>query len=157
MLQCCMTGPAFEEMLEQAEASVVQAVMSSVVVFARMRGHQKGQVMDLLSRRGLHQTLQGQQRHLTVCMNLQPRQAPCSACLLRFCKLRVSRFCTFVGRVLRVCVNLQANCCGPLELQQQILCGCLEQGSNTSVFLSGDVDPHLWLSDCQNTYVATQL
>ena len=65
-MQCCVTGPAFEQMLLKADAPVVQAVMSSVVVFARMRGQQKGQVMDLLGRRGLHQTLQGLQRHFTV-------------------------------------------------------------------------------------------
>lgn len=62
-VKCCMTGPAFEVLL-QAEAAVVHAVMSSVVVFARMRGQQKGQVMDLLGRRGIHLTLQGQQRYI---------------------------------------------------------------------------------------------
>lgn len=61
-----MTGAAFEEMLQRADACVVQAVMSSVAVFARMRGQQKGQVMNLLGSGGLHHTLQGQQRHLPV-------------------------------------------------------------------------------------------
>lgn len=65
-MQCCLTGPAFEQMLLQADASMVHAVMGSVVVFARMRGHQKGQVMDLLGQRGLHNTMQGEQRHLSV-------------------------------------------------------------------------------------------
>ena len=65
-MQCCMTGPAFEQMLAQADASVVQAIMSSVAVFARMRAVQKGQVMGLLGHRGLHNTVQGEQRHLPV-------------------------------------------------------------------------------------------
>lgn len=71
-MQCCVTGPAFEQMLLQADASVVQAVMSSVVVFARMRGQQKGQVMDMLGRRGLHHTLNDEQRHLLVSMPSPP-------------------------------------------------------------------------------------
>ncbi len=66
LLQCCVTGPAFEQMLLQADGSVVQAIMSSLVVCARMQGQQKGQVIDLLSQRGLHQTLQGEQCHLMV-------------------------------------------------------------------------------------------
>ena len=61
-----MTGPAFEQMLQQADASVVQAVMSSVVVFARMRGQQKGQVMHLLGSRGLYHLAKGEQQHLPV-------------------------------------------------------------------------------------------
>ena len=61
-----MTGPAFERMLLQADGPVVQAMMSSLVVCARMKGQQKGQVVDLLSQRGLHQSLQGEQRHLMV-------------------------------------------------------------------------------------------
>ena len=64
--QCCVTGPAFEQMLQQADETMVQAVMSSVAVFARMRVPQKGQVMDLLQRRGLYRTLHGQQHHLPV-------------------------------------------------------------------------------------------
>ena len=64
--QCCVTGRAFEQMLQQADATTVQAVMRSVAVFARMRGPQKGQVMDLLQRRGLYHTLHGQQHHLSV-------------------------------------------------------------------------------------------
>ncbi|KAL0037175.1 hypothetical protein WJX79_003951 [Trebouxia sp. C0005] len=64
LLQCCVTGPAFEQMLLQAEGSVVQAIMSSLVVCARMKGQQKGQVIDLLSQRGLHRTLHGEQSHL---------------------------------------------------------------------------------------------
>lgn len=64
-MPCCVTGAAFEVLL-QADAAVMHAVMSSVAVFARMPGQQKGQVVDLLGRRGLHQTLQGEQRHIPV-------------------------------------------------------------------------------------------
>ena len=53
-------------MLLQADGPVVQAIMSSLVVCARMKGQQKGQVIDLLSQRGLHRTLQGEQCHLMV-------------------------------------------------------------------------------------------
>ena len=66
-----MTGPAFEVLL-QADASVVHAVMGSVAVLARMRGQQKGQVVDLLGRRGLHLTIQGEQRHISVRVRAMP-------------------------------------------------------------------------------------
>ena len=36
--QCCVTGPAFEHMLQQADASVVETVMTNVAVFSRMQG-----------------------------------------------------------------------------------------------------------------------
>lgn len=69
-MPCCVTGPAFEVLL-QADAAVMHAVMSSVAVFARMQGQQKGQVVDLLGRRGLHQTLQGEQRHIPVSLAIR--------------------------------------------------------------------------------------
>ncbi|DBA77185.1 TPA: hypothetical protein ACH3X1_009759 [Trebouxia sp. C0004] len=62
--QCCVTGPAFQHMLQQDDLSVVETVMRNVVVFARMRSHQKGQVMDLLGERRLHQVFKGQPRHV---------------------------------------------------------------------------------------------
>ncbi|DBA92220.1 TPA: hypothetical protein ACH3X1_015928 [Trebouxia sp. C0004] len=62
--QCCVTGPAFEHMLQQADASVVEIVMTNVAVFSRMRSQQKGQVMDLLGSRGLFQHTEGQERHI---------------------------------------------------------------------------------------------
>ena len=58
-------------MLQQADVSVVETVMSNVAVFARMRSHQKGQVMGLLGHRGLFQHVEGQQRHIPVCPALQ--------------------------------------------------------------------------------------
>ena len=61
-----MTGPAFEYMLQQEDLSVVETVMRNVTVFARMRPGQKGQVMDLLGTRGLHQMHKGQQRTIPV-------------------------------------------------------------------------------------------
>ncbi len=65
--QCCVTGQAFDHMLQHAEpAPLVQTVMQNAVVFARMRSHQKGQVMELLSSRGLHQIVDYQKRHIPV-------------------------------------------------------------------------------------------
>ena len=64
--QCCLTGAAFEHMLQQADLSVIETIMRNVVVFACMRSHQKGQVMDMLGRRGLHHLYHGQQRHIPV-------------------------------------------------------------------------------------------
>jgi len=65
--QCCVTGQAFDHMLQHAEpAALVQTVMQNAVVFARMRSHQKGQVMELLSSRGLHQIVDDQKRHIPV-------------------------------------------------------------------------------------------
>ena len=67
-LRCCVTGPAFEQMVQYGDAALVHTVMSSVAVFARMRSQQKGQVMALLGHRGIHQQpLQGQaERHILV-------------------------------------------------------------------------------------------
>ena len=64
--QCCMTGAAFEHMLQLGNQSLLEIVMRNVVVFSRMKSHQKGQVMDLLGTRGLHQIVAGQQQHLPV-------------------------------------------------------------------------------------------
>lgn len=64
--QCCVTGPAFEHMLQLGDLSLLETVMRNVVVFSRMKPHQKGQVMDLLSTRGLHHICNDQQQHLPV-------------------------------------------------------------------------------------------
>ncbi|KAL0032691.1 hypothetical protein WJX79_003604 [Trebouxia sp. C0005] len=63
-VQCAVTGTAFDHLLRISDVSVLETVMRSVLVFARMKPHQKGEVMDLLSVRGLHQMHQGQPRHL---------------------------------------------------------------------------------------------
>ncbi|DBA65621.1 TPA: hypothetical protein ACH3X2_002681 [Trebouxia sp. C0005] len=63
-MQCCITGPAFEYLLQQPNQALVQAVMLNSVAFTRMRSHQKGQLMDLLGRKGLHQMLNGQRQHI---------------------------------------------------------------------------------------------
>ena len=70
--QCCVTGPAFEHVLGQEDMSVVEAIMGSVAVFARMRSHQKGQVVDMLGSRGLYQSLDAQPRHMPV--SLEPNK-----------------------------------------------------------------------------------
>ncbi|KAL0049927.1 hypothetical protein WJX82_000871 [Trebouxia sp. C0006] len=63
-LQCALTGDAFKHMLRQCDLSVLETVMRNTVVFARMKPHQKGQVMDLLGSRGLHQVNHGQWCHI---------------------------------------------------------------------------------------------
>ena len=73
-------------MLLQADGPVVQAIMSSLVVCARMKGQQKGQVIDLLSQRGLHRTLQGEQCHLMVSID---RLSYLSIVVDAFVRLRV--------------------------------------------------------------------
>lgn len=65
-VQCCVTGTAFECMLQLSDLSVVETVMRNVVVFARMKSHQRGQVTDLLGSRGINHSFQGQQRHIPV-------------------------------------------------------------------------------------------
>ena len=65
-LQCALTGDAFKHMLRQCDLSVLETVMRNTVVFACMKPHQKGQVMDLLGSRGLHQVNHGQWCHIQV-------------------------------------------------------------------------------------------
>ena len=65
-LQCAVTGDALEHMLQLKDTSLLEAVIRNTVVFARMKPHQKGQVMDLLGTAGLHQLFHGQHRHIEV-------------------------------------------------------------------------------------------
>ena len=64
--QCCVTGAAFEHMLQLGDQSLLETVMRNVAVFSRMKPHQKGQVMDLLGARGLHRQIDGRQQQLPV-------------------------------------------------------------------------------------------
>ena len=66
-MQCAVTGDAFGHLLQHHDLSVLEAVLRSAVVFSRMQPHQKGQVMDLLGSRGIHQMFDGQPRHIQVC------------------------------------------------------------------------------------------
>ena len=66
--QCAVTGAAFEQLLQMSNLTVLETVMRNVVVFARMKPHHKGQVMDLLSVRGLHQMHHGRPRLVQVCL-----------------------------------------------------------------------------------------
>ncbi|KAL0053576.1 hypothetical protein WJX82_007835 [Trebouxia sp. C0006] len=63
-MQCAVTGPALERLLQLSDLSVLETVMRSVVVFSRMQPHQKGQVMDLLGMMGIHQIFNGQSRFI---------------------------------------------------------------------------------------------
>ena len=65
-MQCAVTGDALEHMLQLEDTSLLEAVMRNAVVFARMKPHQKGQVMDLLGAVGIHQLFDGQPRHIQV-------------------------------------------------------------------------------------------
>lgn len=64
--QCAITGAALEHLLQQEDLSVLEAVLQNAVVFARMRPHQKAQVLSLLGSAGLHQVFQGRHRHIRV-------------------------------------------------------------------------------------------
>lgn len=66
-LQCAVTGDALKLMLQLPDTSLLEAVMRNAVVFARMKPHQKGQVMHLLGTVGLHQLFDGRHRHIQVC------------------------------------------------------------------------------------------
>lgn len=65
-MQSAVTGDAFEHLLQHHDLSVLETVLRSTVVFSRMQPHQKGQVMDLLGSRGIHQLFAGQLRHIQV-------------------------------------------------------------------------------------------
>ena len=65
-LQCAVTGEAFQLLLQLPNESALGTVMRNVVVFARMKPHQKGQVMNLLNARGLHHMYAGEPRHIQV-------------------------------------------------------------------------------------------
>ena len=82
-IQCCMTGPAFEQMLRLKDAAVVETVMGSVAVFARMRSDQKGQVMGMLSLRGIYQNVGSQMCHMPV--RLTHFDASCSLPAMSTC------------------------------------------------------------------------
>ena len=71
-LQCAVTGAAFEQLLQLRDLSLLEAVMRNAVVFSRMQPHQKGQVMDLLGSRGIHQPFEGHPRHIQVGTALEP-------------------------------------------------------------------------------------
>ena len=61
---CAITGSAFAHLLQMSDLSILETVMHSAVVFARMKPHQKGQMIDLLSVRGLHQMHLGCARYI---------------------------------------------------------------------------------------------
>ena len=65
-MRCCITGPAFAYLLQQPDQALVQAVALNTVAFTRMKSKQKGQLLDLLGRRGLHHMLNGQRQHIPV-------------------------------------------------------------------------------------------
>ena len=64
--QCCVTGAAFEYVLQLGDPSLLETIMRNVVVFSRMKAHQKGEVMDLLGSKGLYRVINGRQQHIAV-------------------------------------------------------------------------------------------
>ena len=64
--QCAVTGAAFELLMQQQDLSLLEVVMRSAVVFARMQPQQKGQVMDLITMRGIHQMTASGSRYIPV-------------------------------------------------------------------------------------------
>ena len=53
-------------MLQLGDTALMETVMHNVVVFSRMKPHQKWQVMDLLGTRGLYMLVEGRQQHILV-------------------------------------------------------------------------------------------
>ncbi|DBA76073.1 TPA: hypothetical protein ACH3X1_009818 [Trebouxia sp. C0004] len=51
--QCIITGPVFEYLLQHAEPVFLETVLRNVAVCARMRSHQKAQLVQLLGTHGL--------------------------------------------------------------------------------------------------------
>ena len=93
-VQCCVTGPAFEHLLQLGDLSLLETVMRNVVVFSRMKPHQKGQVMDLLGTRGLHHSSLGQQQYLPVrCTSfaLQCLLTNCCKCFGKLSQVRCNK------------------------------------------------------------------
>ena len=65
-MRCALTGDALQLLLQLPDESALHAVLHSAVVYARMKPHQKGQVMDLLGTQGLYQLHGTQLRHIQV-------------------------------------------------------------------------------------------
>ena len=66
-MQCAVTGDALQLLLQLPDESALMAVLHTAVVYARMKPHQKGQIMDLLGMRGLYQLQGTSLRHIQVC------------------------------------------------------------------------------------------
>ena len=75
-----MTGPAFAYLVQQPNKALVQAAALNTVAFTRMKSNQKGQLLDLLGRRGLHHMLNGQRQHIPVL--LFAAQLECLPCVV---------------------------------------------------------------------------
>ena len=65
-LQCAVTGDAFQLLLQLPYEPALDVVLHNAAVYARMKPHQKGQLMDLLSVRGLYQLHGRNLRHIQV-------------------------------------------------------------------------------------------
>lgn len=106
---CAVTGDAFEHLLQCGYVSVLEAVMRNAVVFARMQPHQKGQVTDLLTIRGLYQMYNGQACHIKV------RHQCTIVCMLTNLSLQ-SR------GPARVTQNFSSHCLEHCKARKRLLC-----------------------------------
>lgn len=104
-LQCVVTGSALDYLLQHAPASMMETVMRSAVVFARMRPHQKGQAMALLGSAGLRRAFQGRSCHLAVSL------LPCT-CTSHTCMKSLDAY-------LETCNTI---CAGTSNLHVAMLC-----------------------------------
>ena len=64
--QCAVTGAAFQHLMQQPDLAPLEAVLRTAVVLARMQPHQKGQAVELLTVKGVHQMYLGTPRHIQV-------------------------------------------------------------------------------------------
>ncbi len=101
-LHCVLTGDSFDHMLQHCHLSVLETVMRSTVVFARMKLHQKGQVMGLLGRRGLSQVTNGQRRHIQVSTMCHHKSATCVLRRGDYVRAYTEQICEY--RCITVCL-----------------------------------------------------
>ena len=96
---------------------MVETVMNSVAVFARMRSQQKGQVMDLLGTRGFFQNVEGQQHHIPVSVWQSGTMVPALA--LDAAYIRQDNACTCLA------CSLTWHTSQHLAVRQNNACACL--------------------------------
>lgn len=70
--QCMITGSVFDHLVHQADPSLLEAVLHNVAVCARMKAHQKAQLVNLLSDQGL--TVHSTRKFKVQYALLRPRQ-----------------------------------------------------------------------------------
>lgn len=82
--KCTVTGPAFDHLLQLGEPAVVESVLQSLTVAARMQSHQKAQLVKMLSCQGL--LLPSKQHFKVMTAYLSILATERVKCLMHFCK-----------------------------------------------------------------------